>query len=101
MIWLFSCACGGSESLLRKKLRRWGYQHWDTAPLYQGKEKAIQQLASANDIPEVDALLSFIRNSSKYAVVLGSKDGQVAWSDVSHNDFPSDARAENIVKALS
>lgn len=101
MIWLFSCTCGGSESLLRKKLKRWGYPNWATAPLYQGKEKAIQQLSSAENVPEIEALLSFIRKSSKYAIVLGSKDGKVAWSDVSHNDFPSDVRGENIIKSLA
>lgn len=101
MIWLFSCTCGGSESLLRKKLRKWGYKDWATAPLYQGKEKAEKQLASAEDNLEIGALLDFIRRSSKYAVVLGSKDGRVAWTDVSRNDFPSDVRGENIIKSLA
>lgn len=101
MIWLFSCTCGGSETLLRRKLKKWGYQHWATAPLYQGKEKTIQQLSSAEDVPEIEALLSFVQHASKYAIVLGSKDGQTAWSDVSHNDFPSDVRGENIVKSLA
>lgn len=101
MIWLFACTCGGSENLLRKKLKKWGYKDWATAPLYQGREKAIQQLSSAVSTPEIEALLSFIQHTSKYAVVLGARDGKVAWSDVSHNDFPSDVRGENIIKSLA
>ena len=101
MIWIFACSCGGAETLLRQKLRKYNYEDWATIPLTQGKEKCLKELDSAKDIPEVDALINFIKNSSSFAVILGTKDGRTAWANVSRNDFQSDVRAENIIKSLA
>lgn len=101
MIFLFACSCGGSETLLRQKLRKYGYKNYMSIPLTQGKEKSLSELESASDIPEVKMLMNHIRASSSFAVILGSKNGKCAWADVSRNDFPSDVRAEKIIQALA
>lgn len=101
MIAVFSCSCGGAETLIRQKLRKYGYSDWMTIPVYQGKEKSLSQLESAKNVPEVQMLINHINGVSSYAVILGAKDGKCAWSDVSRNDFASDVRAEEIVKALA
>ena len=101
MIWIFSCSCGGSETLLRRKLKKYGYPDYMSIPLVQGKEKSLSELESASEIPEVKMLINHIKASSSFAVILGVKDGKCAWSDVSRNDFPSDVRAEKIVNSLA
>lgn len=101
MIWALACSCGGSETLVRKKLRKYGYQGWGTIPVYQGKPNCLAQIEAAKDVPEVAALISHINDSSSFAVILGSKDGTTAWADIKHNDIVSDGRAEAIVQALA
>ena len=101
MIFIFACSCGGAETLLRQKLKRYGYADWATIPLVQGKERSLRELDSAKDIPEVAMLISHISNSSSFAIILGTKNQKTAWADVSRNDFPSDVRAENIIKSLA
>lgn len=101
MIWALACSCGGSETLIRKKLRKYGYKDWDTIPVHQGKPTCLAQIESAKEVPEVAALISHINSSSSFAVILGAKDGTTAWADIKRNDIASDGRAEAIVQALA
>lgn len=105
MLKIIACECGSSENLIRQALHRYEYKNWAMEPINSGKAKSLQTieelLRKYPRNPQLEALFSMVKNSGKWAVIIGYNDDEVRWSDISHNDFKSDVEAENIVEIFS
>lgn len=101
MIGVISCACGSSESLARNFLKSAGYSDWLSVPVRQGKEKSLSFLNQLPPVPEKEMLANFLRNASKWVVIVGYDDCSAKWSDISHNAPKSTIEAEFVVKNYS
>lgn len=101
MIRVIACFCGGSESLVRNFLHSINYPDWMSIPINKGKEKS---LAVINQLPPSDGkemLQSFLRDASKWAVIIGYDDTGCRWSDIAHNGPKSRIEAEFVVKKFA
>ena len=101
MIWALSCTCGGAETMVRKKLRKYGYDGWMSIPIIQGKDKVLAELKAAAPIPEIESLILHVQQVSSFAIILGYKNNECLWADISKNDIASDVRAETIIKEFA
>ncbi len=96
-----TCMCGGSTSLVRNFLHSAGYSDWMNIPIRQGKEKSLVLLNQLPPTPEREMLQSFLRNASKWAVIIGYDQDSMRWSDIAHNGPKSYIEAEFVVKNFS
>ena len=101
MIGVISCACGSSESLARNFLKSAGYPDWLSVPIRQGKEKSLSFLNQLPPAPEKEMLANFLRNASKWVVIVGYDETGCRWSDIAHNAPKSTIEAEFVVKNYS
>ena len=101
MIAICSCLCGGSESLIRNFLHSANYSGWMDIPIYQGKEKSLALLNQLPPTSENKMLQSFLKNASKWAVIIGYDETEMKWSDIAHNGPKSRIEAEFVVKNFS
>lgn len=101
MITVCTCLCGGSTSLVRNFLHSVGYPDWMSIPIHQGKEKSLALLNQLPPAPEKEMLQTFVKNSSKWAVIIGYDQDAMKWSDISHNGPKSRIEAEFVVKNFS
>lgn len=100
-IMVCACQCGGSQSLLRNFLKSAGYQDWLNIPIVQGRDKSLSLLNQLPPVPEKDMLYSFLKDASKWAVVIGYTDTDMRWSDIAHNSTKSRIEAEFVVRNFS
>ena len=98
---VISCTCGSSNSLVRNFLHSAGYQDWASIPISKGKEKSLAFLNQLPPVPEKDMLKSFLKDASKWAVIIGYTEDQMKWSDITHNWPKSKIEAEFVVKSFS
>lgn len=96
-----TCLCGGSTSLVRNFLHSVGYPDWMSIPIHQGKEKSLATLNQLPHTPEKEMLQSFLRDASKWAVIIGYNDDALKWSDIAHNGPKSRIEAEFVVSTFS
>lgn len=57
----------------------------------------LNQLPST---PEKDMLQSFLKNASKWVVIIGYDQENMRWSDISHNGAKSRIEAEFVVRTF-
>ena len=86
-----ACMCGSSDSLVRNFLHSVGYPEWNSIPVVRGKDKLPP-------FPERDMLRDFLRNASKWAVIIGYNDSSMRWSDITHGGAKTKIEAEMVVK---
>lgn len=101
MLVVIACHCGSSDSLVRNYLRSIKYPEWMSIPINKGKEKS---LSVVNQLPPSDGkemLKSFLKNASKWAVIIGYDEIDCKWSDIAHNGPKSRIEAEFVVKQFS
>lgn len=98
MIGVIACQCGLSDSIARNFLKSVGYPDWATVAIQRGKEKSRSFLCQLPPVPEKEMLDSFLKNSSKWVVIIGYNQSEVQWSDISHNAPKSTIEAEFVVK---
>lgn len=101
MISVITCQCGSVESLVRNFLHSIGYPDWHSIQINKGKEKS---LSVTNNLPpsvEKEALIEFLRNSGKWAIIVGYDGTSCKWSDIAHNGAKSRIEAELVVEAFS
>ena len=101
MISVVACQCGSSDSLVRNFLKSIGYQDWISVPIEKGKEKSLSALNRLPPTPEKEMLQSFLKNASKWAVIIGYDETGMKWSDIAHNGPKSRIEAEFVVKNFS
>lgn len=100
-ITVVTCRCGSTESLARNFLRSASYPEWMNIPVHQGKENSLVILNQLPPTPEKEMLQSFLRDASKWVVIIGYNQDSMKWSDISHNGPKSRIEAEFVVKAYS
>lgn len=98
MITVVACLCGSSESKARSFLKSVGYPDWFSIKIHQGKEKSLAMLNYLPPVPEKEMLQSFLKNASKWVVIIGYNDTEMRWSDIAHNAPKSRIEAEFVVK---
>lgn len=98
MIGVVACHCGSSDSLVRNFLKSAGYSDWLNIPVNKGKEKSMSFLNQLPPTPEKEMLKTFLRDASKWAVIIGYTDADMKWSDIAHNGPKSRIEAEFIVR---
>ena len=95
---VISCQCGSSDSLARNFLKSVGYRDWLSIPIHRGKEKSLSMLNQVPPTPEKDMLKSFLKDASKWVVIIGYDQNSMKWSDIAHNGPKSRIEAEFVVK---
>ena len=96
-----ACMCGSSDSMARNFLRSVNYPEWMTVPIHRGKEKSRSILNQLPSTPEKEMLDNFLKNASKWVVIIGYDQDSMKWSDISHNAPKSHIEAEFVVKNFS
>ena len=97
MITVVACMCGSSESMARNFLKSVGYPDWLTIPIHRGKEKSRSVLNQMPPAPEKEMLENFLKNASKWVVIIGYDQNSMKWSDIAHNAPKSRIEAEFVV----
>lgn len=101
MIAVVACLCGSSNSKARTFLKSAGYPDWLNIPVHQGKEKSLSVLNQMPPVSEKEMLQNFLKNASKWVVIIGYDQTSMKWSDIAHNGPKSKIEAEYIVKNYS
>lgn len=101
MISVVACQCGSSDSLVRNFLKSIGYQDWISVPIEKGKERSLSVLNRLPSTPEKEMLQSFLKNASKWAVIIGYDETGMKWSDIAHNGPKSRIEAEFVVRTFA
>lgn len=78
-----SCTCGFADSLIRTRLNTYGYKNAFSIPIVKGKEKTKSFLNTLPQHEDLSMLRNFLKNASKYAVVIGYNDEGMRWVDLS------------------
>lgn len=98
---VITCKCGSTESLARNFLRSVGYPDWMNISVHQGKETSLAILNQLPPAPEKEMLQSFLKDASKWVVIIGYDQESMKWSDIAHNGPKSRIEAEFVVKNYS
>lgn len=96
-----ACMCGSSDSVVRNFLHSVGYPEWNSIPVVRGKEKSLAVLNQLPPFPERDMLSSFLKNASKWAVIIGYNDEAMRWSDIAHGGAKTKIEAEMVVRTFA
>lgn len=98
---VIACQCGSSDSMARNFLKSVGYSNWMSIPIYKGKEKSRSFLNQLPPVAEKEMLSNFLKDASKWVVIIGYNQHGMKWSDISHNAPKSTIEAEFVVKNFS
>lgn len=101
MITVVACMCGSSESMARNFLKSVNYPNWLNVPIHRGKEKSRSVLNQMPPVPEKEMLEHFLKDASKWVVIIGHDQTSMKWSDIAHNAPKSRIEAEFVVKNFS
>ena len=84
MIACCGCMCGSTDNLVRNFLHRAGYDGWFDIQIYKGREKSLILLDKLPQYPEIDMLRNFLKDASKWAVIIGWDEEACRWADIAH-----------------
>lgn len=101
MIVVVTCLCGSVESLARNTLNRCGYKDWATIKIHKGKEKSRQIISTLPQFPEIQMLNNYLKDASKWVVIIGYDENNCRWTDVAHNAAKSKIEAEFVVSTFA
>lgn len=95
---IVACQCGSSDSLVRNFLHSVGYPDWNSIPMVRGKEKSLAVVNQLPPAPEKEMLQHFLKDASKWAIIIGYDQDSMKWSDIAHSGPRSRIEAEFVVK---
>lgn len=95
---IVACQCGSSDSLVRNFLHSVGYPDWNSIPIARGKEKSLAVVNQLPPAPEKEMLQHFLKDASKWAIIIGYDQESMKWSDIAHSGPRSRIEAEFVVK---
>lgn len=98
MIRVVTCACGSADLLVREFLKSVKYPDWMGIDIAKGREKSLSVLNQIPPSVEKENLRNFLKEASKWAVIIGYGHDDMRWSDISHNGPKSRIEAEFIVR---
>lgn len=96
-----TCLCGGAESLLRSRVRKYNRQLAMSLPqIPKGREKSLALVSTLPQTQSTSDLAAHIRANSKWAVVIcTTPDGDVRWVDLANGKFvKNDVDLELMIK---
>lgn len=97
-----ACSCGGADSWIRSKLRKFNYPNALSIPITKGKEKSLAQVSTFPQVPATTELATHIRNSTKFAIIVGTDGDALRWVDVVNGTYiKNDVDAEFIIRDFS
>lgn len=96
-----TCRCGSTEQLARSFLKKAGCPDWLGIPIFQGKEASLQLLERVPQFPEVEMLRNYLREASKWVVILGWNENGCRWADIVHTPTKSQEDAKVIAEVFS
>lgn len=98
MITCVACQCGSSDGLIRSRLSKYQYSGALTVDIVKGKEKSFSKLNTLPQFPDIEMLRNYIRNCTKYAVVIGYDDDMCRWVDLASGKAAlNDVELKNIL----
>lgn len=104
MIKVVTCTCGGAERTARDVLLKGDMPDYMEYPITKGKSQSLKELEELPDEykakPEYKAMLNYIRNSGRFVIILGYKDGAMRWADVSRGTIKEKIDGEIIVSEM-
>lgn len=99
MLFCVACQCGNADNWIRSKLRKFGCQGALSIPIAKGKEKALSVVSKLPQTQETTDLAAHIRNSSKFAIIVGTDGQSLRWVDVVNGHWvKNDVDAEFIIR---
>lgn len=101
MLAVIACNCGSSDSIAHSFLQKIGYKDWLTIPVEKGKDRSLSALNYLPPAQEKEELRNFLKNASKWVVIIGYDDATVRWADIAHNLPKSKIDAEFIVNEFA
>ena len=97
-----ACQCGGADNWIRSKLRKFNYPNALSIPITKGKEKCLTQVSTFPQVPDTAELAAHIRNSTKFAIIVGTDGDTLRWVDVVNGTYiKNDVDAEFIIRDFS
>lgn len=81
MLMVLTCLCGGVENLSRRVLQRAGHPDYMKVPIHKGREKSLAALNTIPQFQELEPLRNFLKEHTRYAVVLGFNDKGCRWAN--------------------
>lgn len=94
-----ACQCGGANSWIRSKLRKFNYPQSLTIPITKGKEKALSLVSTLPQTQEATDLAAYIKAATKFAIIIGTDGQSLRWVDVVNGHWvKNDVDAEFIVR---
>lgn len=96
-----TCNCGSTDQLARSFLHDAGYKDFLSIQIPRGKEASRQMLQTMPPYPEVEMLDNYLREASKWVVIIGWNENGCRWSDIAHNATKSRIDAKLIVETFS
>lgn len=101
MIAACTCQCGSVDSLIRNYLKSIGYEGWLNIPIARGKEKSLALLNQLPPTTEKEMLQSFLKDASKWAIIIGYNSREMKWSNIARDAAKSRIEAEFVVRAFA
>lgn len=82
-----ACQCGSSDNLVRSRVGHYARELAVTIQIPKGKSKSLALLSTLPQFPEVSDIATHIKNSSKWAVVIGYDENSMHWVDLANGQF--------------
>lgn len=94
-----ACQCGGADSWIRSKLKKFGFSKALLIPITKGKEKSLSIIATLPQTQETTDLAAHVRAASKFAIIIGTDGTSLRWVDVVNGHYvKNDVDAEFIIR---
>lgn len=101
MITVVTCRCGSTEQLARRFLNEAGCPNPLEVPLYEGKEASLSFANSLLQYPEAGMLANYVKNSSKWVIIVGWNEKGFRWADIVHSPTASRVEGQLIVETFA
>lgn len=101
MILATGCECGSTDPMIRGFLKKEGYKDWLMVPIIKGKEKSLRMLRGVPQYPEIEMLQNYVKNASKWAVIVGYNEQGCRWADLTHGKAKSKVEASLILESFA
>lgn len=82
-----SCMCGSADALLRRSVSKYSRNVKPFVSIPKGKEKCLRMLDTLPQFPEVSQMRNYIKNASKWVIVIGYDENSMHWVDLANGKY--------------
>ena len=94
-----ACQCGGADSWIRSKLKKFNHPLALLIPITKGKEKSLRVVSTLPQTQNTTDLAAHIRSASKFAIIVGTDGESLRWVDIVNGKYiKNDVDAEFIIR---